>query len=310
IENGSSCLAVLIRTDVQWSSGWVVTRTIHAWQEFYLRLKQLKSSLPTIDLFRTRTRKFSIINDSITYKKLTEQLQDFLQEILKDEHMSSYELVYQFLNPSIVDNDQQAYNNSLKGGVLSQIFRNKTHVDTDDQDYSEIDSVRFLEGRADSIAKPLYQLINEIFEVKGMLKLVRITLVQFIRSTFGSTINRQTRRLIFGLFQENRLVSYVTMLRDTFWPNGSTLSIITKETRTDDEKLERRHQAKRKLLTSIPETFSLLIGYENTRGGVERLFELFQDGRLNKHFFYNILLMIIGELFPEIRLKERLQNDD
>ena len=111
-------------------------------------------------------------------------------------------------------------------------------------------SVRFLEGRDDSIAKPFYAFINILFdEQRGLLKLIRMTLVQFIRVTYGSTINRQVRRYIVNLFQEECLVKYLIMFRDTFWPK---IPIVERQIRTDDEKKDRRQQAKQLLLSNIP----------------------------------------------------------
>ena len=68
-----------------------------------------------------------------------------------------------------------------------------------------------------------------------------MTLVQFIRMTYGSTINRQVRRYIVSLFQEECIVKYLIMLRDTFWPKTPS---SPRQPRTDDEKRERRQQAK------------------------------------------------------------------
>jgi len=89
-----------------------------------------------------------------------------------------------------------------------------------------------------------------LFDEQGsLLKLIRMTLVQFIRVTYGSTINRQVRRYIVSLFQEECIVKYLIMLRDAFWPKTPR---IERQTRTDDEKNERRQQAKRQLLSNIP----------------------------------------------------------
>jgi hypothetical protein len=58
-----------------------------------------------------RHRHFSQLQyDKNASRQLADQLEIFLQTILHDEHMSSFELVYQFLNPSIVDNDRQSSN--------------------------------------------------------------------------------------------------------------------------------------------------------------------------------------------------------
>jgi sorting nexin-25 len=141
-----------------------------------------------------------------------------------------------------------------------------------------------------------------LFDEQGtLLKLIRMTLVQFIRVTYGSTINREVRRYIVCLFQEECIVKYLIMLRDAFWPKTSP---IQRQRNVDEDKHERRQHAKRQLLTNIPgiyqerclykkifdcfflETISLIFGSDNARLGAERLFELFQDIRLNKHLCY------------------------
>ena len=77
-----------------------------------------------------------------------------------------------------------------------------------------------------------------------------MTLVQFIRVTYGSTINRQVRRYIVGLFQEEYFVKYLILFRDAFWPKNP--STEKRPIPTDEEKALRRQQAKQQLLTSIP----------------------------------------------------------
>ena len=42
----------------------------------------------------------------------------------------------------------------------------------------------------DSIAKPLYGLLGEVFELRGMFKWVRRSFMTFVELTFGSNINR------------------------------------------------------------------------------------------------------------------------
>ncbi|CAF1252805.1 unnamed protein product [Adineta ricciae] len=307
IGNGRSCLAVLIRSpnSEQDQVGWVITRSIHAWQHFYFRLKELQSSLPTIDYFRTRHRQFSqLLYDKALCQQISEQLETFLQAILLDEHISSFELVYQFLNPSIVDNDRQSSNlipAKKKHSNSSKHIFDKFRSDKASSELLEMDSVRFLEGRADSIAKPFYAFIDILFDEQGgLLKLIRMTLVQFIRVTYGSTINRQVRRFIVSLFQEESVVKCLIMFRDSFWPATPSAE---RQTRTDEEKLERRQQAKRQLLTNIPETISLIFGSDNARLGAERLFELFQDVQLNKHLCHKLMVLIMSEIFPELQIK-------
>ena len=49
---------------------------------------------------------------------------------------------------------------------------------------SKEDSVR------DSIAKDLYVLLAEVFEMRGMSKWLRRTLMVFVKASFGRSINR------------------------------------------------------------------------------------------------------------------------
>jgi hypothetical protein len=80
-------------------------------KNYFFFLLQLQPSLPTIDLFRHRHRQFSQLQyDKILSQQLAEQLDKFLYAILHDEHMSSFELVYQFLNRSMIDNNTQSTN--------------------------------------------------------------------------------------------------------------------------------------------------------------------------------------------------------
>ena len=106
-------LAVLIqkpKSDPE-QTGWVVTRSFHAWRHFYMRLKEIKSSLPSVDLFRDRSKSFAHLQyDKILLQQFREQFQKFLQMVLDNEETSSFELVYQYLNPSIVDIDRQPAN--------------------------------------------------------------------------------------------------------------------------------------------------------------------------------------------------------
>lgn len=46
------------------------------------------------------------------------------------------------------------------------------------------------EDKKDSIAEPLYTLIGEIFELKGVFNWLRRTLIIFVQITYGQTINR------------------------------------------------------------------------------------------------------------------------
>ena len=42
----------------------------------------------------------------------------------------------------------------------------------------------------DGIAEPLYNLLGEVFDLRGVFKWLRKTLITFVQITYGRTINR------------------------------------------------------------------------------------------------------------------------
>lgn len=42
----------------------------------------------------------------------------------------------------------------------------------------------------DSVAEPLYALLSEVFDMRGVFRWLRKTLVTFVQITYGRTINR------------------------------------------------------------------------------------------------------------------------
>ena len=63
---------------------------------------------------------------------------------------------------------------SVRGKSLNQLFFYSTKDDRS----------------KDSIAEPLYGLINEVYELHGMFKWLRKSFIAFVEVTFGRSINR------------------------------------------------------------------------------------------------------------------------
>ena len=86
----------------------------------------------------------------------------------------------------------------------------------------ETDSLQsvFLEDTRDGIAEPIYQLISEVFELRGVFGWLRRTLVTFVQITYSNSINRQLRDVVSSLFTDQAVLSYVQTLVKTWWPHG------------------------------------------------------------------------------------------
>ena len=74
--------------------------------------------------------------------------------------------------------------------------------------------------KKDSIAQPMYTLIGEIFELKGVFKVLRKTLITFVQVTFGGTINRHLREFVAWLVSEPMLLYYIDNFKQSWWPKG------------------------------------------------------------------------------------------
>uniref|UniRef100_A0A182VT22 Sorting nexin-25 n=1 Tax=Anopheles minimus TaxID=112268 RepID=A0A182VT22_9DIPT len=161
----------------------------------------------------------------------------------------------------------------------------------------------------DSIAEPLYALLGEIFDLGGVFRWLRKSLISFVQITYGQTINRQLRESITALFDEPMLHAYASAILRSLWPGGASLQtntggggvrLLTSE-RSEDEREMIMNAARSLLQDNIPELLCSLIGAQNARQGALKLFEVLQNPLYNKQLFYDLLETLMLELFPEIR---------
>ncbi|KAG7250889.1 hypothetical protein CRUP_031518 [Coryphaenoides rupestris] len=95
------------------------------------------------------------------------------------------------------------------------------------------------------------------------------------------------------------LVCYINIFRDAFWPNGRLAPHI--KARTDSERRDTKDRAQQKLLDNIPEALANLVGQQNARFGIIKIFNALQETNANKHLLYVLMEMLLKELCPELR---------
>nr|XP_026696627.1 sorting nexin-25 isoform X2 [Ciona intestinalis] len=285
-------------------SGWVVTRCLSDFHNLHHSLKEYsswlrKQSLPKLPMFRMRgvSEKFLLESKST--------LNTYLHNILKDEILRCSQIVYSFLSPGpdCTKIGEDSTSQSSKPTSNFGDFFKRIPKDVFDRvvkqaaEEENLDSLDDDEDR-DSVAAPLYELISEIFELQGLFRFFRRSLIVFVRLAFGGSINRQVRETSEWLCSEPMLVLYLQTFLDSMWPGGKLAPAL--QERTEDEKLQTKLEVRVKLLQSIPEMLNGLVGQENAKRGVLKVFHALQDQRLNKHLFYTLLAEIIEEVFPEI----------
>ncbi|KAG8134710.1 hypothetical protein E2320_007802 [Naja naja] len=270
---------------------WTVVRKLNEFQSLHRKLSECFPSLKKTQLPSLSKLPFKSVDQKFM-EKSKNQLNNFLQKLLSDERLCQSEALYAFLSPSpeylkIIDIQGKKSTFSLSSFLerLPGDFFSHQEEEVEDDDLSDYgDDV---DGKRDALAEPLF-------------KWVRKTLIALVQITFGRTINKQIRDTINWIFSEPMLVYYVNIFRDAFWPNGK-LASSTKPT-SEQQSKETKQKAQQKLLENIPDTLQNLVGQQNARHGVIKVFNALQETKANKHLLYVLLEMLLLELCPELRI--------
>ncbi|XP_040190092.1 sorting nexin-25 [Rana temporaria] len=286
------------------SRNWTVLRRLSEFQNLHRKLSECFPSLKKVQLPSLSKIPFKSVDQKFLEKSKA-QLNNFLQKLLSDERLYQSEVLYAFLSPSpehlkVIDVQGKKSSFSLASflerlpGEFFSHQEDETEEDSDLSDYGDD-----LDGKKDALAEPCFMLIVEIFELRGMFKWVRKTLIALVQITFGRTINKQIRDTVNWIFSEQMLVYYINVFRDAFWPNGKLAP--PKTSRTELQCQETKQKAQQKLLENIPDALQNLVGQQNARHGIIKIFNALQENRANKHLLYVLMEVCLLELCPELR---------
>lgn len=191
-------------------------------------------------------------SDKSSLEKAKAQIQKYLEFVLKDERLNASEALYTFLSPS-----SEHLKISTTTGIpspkknrfsFSTLFKSSNPQgnsegsrDSDEDELSLLDETEAKLGSGegkDAIAEPLYALLGEIFDLRGLFRWLRKTLITFVQITYGRTINRQVGETVAWLFSEQMVHYYIQIFTQSWWPNG----VLAKPppSRTKEEKLKTR----------------------------------------------------------------------
>ncbi|KAI1301252.1 Sorting nexin-25 [Halotydeus destructor] len=297
--------------------GWVITRTIAEVIELKRKLSKLKPSLKKIEILRLRN--ISDDNEELLNKART-NLNELLQAILSDENCCQSEDVYLFFVPSpdglripisTVKNPQNVTKSSLPFASFFGISSSQNSKPTAEEQQSEEELSLLLAGldgkenQKDDIAEPAYNMINEIFELQDNANWIRKSMIAFVQISFGQTINKQIRDYVSWLTSESMTYYYLCQFRDSMWPNGQLAEEAPE--RGQAEKDSTFALAREKLLRNVPDFLTNLVGVQNARSGMGKVFDTMQNNTLNKQLIYEILEAFMFAAVPEIR-QAKVQN--
>uniref|UniRef100_A0A8D0C0D6 Sorting nexin 25 n=1 Tax=Salvator merianae TaxID=96440 RepID=A0A8D0C0D6_SALMN len=308
-ENGEQVPCYSVMVSLQEIGGmeakeWTVLRKLSEFQSLHRKLSECFPSLKKAQLPSLSKLPFKSVDQKFMDKSKN-QLNNFLQKLLSDERLCQSEALYAFLSPSpehlkVIDVQGKKSSFSLSSfleRLPGDFFSHQEEDAEDDDDLSDYgDDV---DGKRDALAEPCFMLIGEIFELRGMFKWVRKTLIALVQITFGRTINKQIRDTVNWIFSEPMLIYYIGVFRDAFWPNGKLAS--STKPKSEEQSREIKQKAQQKLLENIPDTLQSLVGQQNARHGVIKVFNALQETKANKHLLYVLLELLLIELCPELR---------
>ncbi|KAJ8946697.1 hypothetical protein NQ318_006955 [Aromia moschata] len=167
-------------------TGWVVCRSLTQFQDLHKKLRPLCSEIRNLEL-PSNTFKFLFgKTDKITLERAKQQIQRYLDFVLKDDRLNQSEAIYSFLSPSSEHLKHSTPSPKKSRFFFSTLFKSGSEQskesysilkENEEEDISQclepvnIDTVDFVkpngqtvkiyDDNKDSIAEPLYGLLSE-----------------------------------------------------------------------------------------------------------------------------------------------------
>lgn len=153
----------------------------------------------------------------------------------------------------------------------------------------------FEDRELEPFIKPICDLFLEAFELnRGNNWLRGRAVVVVLHQLLGGTIERKVRDGARGLTQDDSLIKYLALARDTLWPGG----VLRKAPpRSAADRLNSRAEATVVLATLIPDLAGNVVGRANAQAAARRIFATLNNQHLNTHLVFTILDEIVLVLF-------------
>lgn len=142
------------------------------------------------------------------------------------------------------------------------------------------------EGReqmeAEPFVKPICDIFLEVFELNRGSNanwLRGRAAVVVLHQLLGGTIERKLRDNVRSLVQEDAVLRYIALLKDSLWPGDRNFG-DGKRPRTKTEKTRTRTEASLMLATLVPDLAGSVVGRVNAQAASRRLFATFNNERL------------------------------
>ncbi|KAJ6004111.1 hypothetical protein N7522_005756 [Penicillium canescens] len=153
----------------------------------------------------------------------------------------------------------------------------------------------FEDRELEPFIKPICDLFLEAFELnRGNNWLRGRAVVVVLHQLLGGTIERKVRDGARGLTQDDSLLRYLALARDTMWPGGILRKVPP---RSAVDRLKSRAEATVVLATLIPDLAGNVVGRANAQAAARRVFATLNNQPLNAHLVFTMLDEIVLVLF-------------
>ncbi|KAI0816127.1 PXA domain-containing protein [Xylaria sp. FL0064] len=312
---------------------WIVTRRYSEFHELHQKLRHRYPSVRNLDFPR---RRMVLKLQSEFLRKRREALEKYLQELLRLPDVCRSRDLRAFLSQSVIHQGEDLMSREDKKDMITRLYdsvadgmedilgnipvldqlslagQNLIAAATSQMSTMPLsineDAVSTAEAEAELNAfenkelepfiKPICDIFLEIFGLnRGNNWLRGRAVVVVLHQMLGGTIERKVRDNFKMLMQEDALVRYIGLLRDSMWPQGQLNR--NRVLRTSSEKAKTRREASLMLATLVPDLAGNVVGRVNAQAASRRIFATLNNPRLNSHLVFTIMDELVDIIFAE-----------
>ncbi|KAI1141560.1 PXA domain-containing protein [Hypoxylon sp. FL0543] len=311
---------------------WIVTRRYSEFLELHQKLRHRYPSVRSLD-FPRRRMVMKLQSDFL--RKRRDALERYLSQLLLLPDVCRSRDLRAFLSQSVITQGEDLMNREDRKDMITRLYdsvadgmedilgnipvldqlsvagQNLIAAATSQMSTMPLineDGISTAEAEAELNAfenkelepfiKPICDIFLEIFGLnRGNNWLRGRAVVVVLHQMLGGTIERKVRDNFKVLVQEDAIIKYISLLRDTMWPGGQMNR--NKQPRTSSEKARTRREASLMLATLVPDLAGNVVGRLNAQAASRRIFATLNNSRLNSHLTFTILDEVIDILFNE-----------
>ncbi|KAI0477734.1 PXA domain-containing protein [Xylariaceae sp. FL0804] len=312
---------------------WVVTRRYSEFLELHQKLRQRYPSVRSLDFPR---RRMVMKLQSEFLRRRREALEHYMQELLLLPDVCRSRDLRAFLSQSVITQGEDLMSRQDKKDMITRLYDSVTdgmedilgNIPVLDQlsvagqnliaaatsQMSTIplnmneDAMTAAEAEAELNAfenkelepfiKPICDIFLEVFGLnRGNNWLRGRAVVVVLHQMLGGTIEKKVRENFKMLVQEDALIRYIGLLRESMWPGGQLKR--DRIPRSATVKSNTRREASLMLATLVPDLAGNVVGRVNAQAASRRIFATLNNPRLNSHLVFTIMDELVDVLFLE-----------